>query len=67
MWLNNSTQEKGTSNWITVLPLFYRGWTVTRVPNVCVCAAKFNLHHPLYCKRVGFILCRHNELRVMIS
>ena len=30
---------------------------------MCVCGEPFNVDHAMICKRVGFIMQRHNELR----
>ena len=33
------------------------------LPSRCVCDQNFNLEHTLSCKKGGFIILRHNELR----
>ena len=38
-------------------------WEVTDTPSVCVCGDTFNVDHAMICKRGGFIIQRHNELR----
>jgi len=39
------------------------GWQLTRLPQECVCSAKFNIEHALTCKKGGFVTLRHNEIR----
>ena len=38
-------------------------WEITGTPTVCVCGARFSVDHAMICKRGGFIIERHNELR----
>ena len=38
-------------------------WQINDVPNVCICGQPFNVDHAMICKRGGFIIQRHNELR----
>ena len=38
-------------------------WEVTGTPTVCVCGERFSVDHAMICKRGGFIIQRHNELR----
>ena len=38
-------------------------WQINDVPNVCICGDPFNVDHAMICKRGGFIIQRHNELR----
>ena len=38
-------------------------WQTSEIPNVCVCGEPFNVDHAMICKRVGFIIQRHIELR----
>ena len=33
------------------------------MPSVCVCGDHFNVDHAMMCKRGGFVIQRHNELR----
>ena len=33
------------------------------MPSVCVCGDHFNVDHAMTCKRGGFVIQRHNELR----
>ena len=33
------------------------------MPSVCVCGDHFNVDHAMICKRGGFVIQRHNELR----
>ena len=36
---------------------------VPDIPSVCVCGDHFNVDHAMICKRGGFVIQRHNELR----
>ena len=73
-------QEKGSSLWLTVLPLQEQGfnlskrefrdavklrydWPFNDIPSVCVCGENFTVDHAMICKRGGFVIQRHNELR----
>ena len=38
-------------------------WPLTRLPSRCACGDSFNLQHALSCKKGGFVVQRHNELR----
>ena len=38
-------------------------WEITGTPSVCVCGDRFSVDHAMICKRGGFIIQRHNELR----
>ena len=38
-------------------------WEITDTPNVCVCGDQFNVDHAVVCRRGGFIIQRHSELR----
>ena len=38
-------------------------WPILRLPSTCACRAKFDVSHALSCKKGGFVLQRHNELR----
>ena len=38
-------------------------WEVPDTPSVCVCRDMFNVDHAMICKRGGFVIQRHNELR----
>ena len=72
--------EKGSSNWLSVIPLKDQGydlnkrefrdairlrydWDIPESPSVCVCGSRFTVDHAMVCKRGGFIIQRHNELR----
>ena len=33
------------------------------MPSVCACGGKFTVDHAMICKRGGFVIQRHNELR----
>ena len=39
------------------------GWPLSRLPSKCACDANFDLEHALSCKKGGFVIQRHNELR----
>ena len=39
------------------------GWPLTRLPSKCACGSNFNLEHALSCKKGGFVIQRHNEVR----
>ena len=38
-------------------------WEIGNKPSICVCGDVFNVDHAMVCKRGGFIIQRHNELR----
>ena len=38
-------------------------WEVPDMPSVCVCGHHFNVDHAMICKRGGFVIQCHNELR----
>ena len=38
-------------------------WEIADKPSVCVGGDTFNIDHAMICKRGGFIIQRHNELR----
>ena len=38
-------------------------WDVPGLPSVCVCGDHCNVDHAMICKRGGFVIQRHNELR----
>ena len=38
-------------------------WDVRNMPSVCICEDHFNVDHAMICKRGGFVIQRHNELR----
>ena len=38
-------------------------WQINDIPNVCIWGEPFNVDHAMICKRGGFIIQRHNELR----
>ena len=45
-----------------ILKLKY-DWEITDKPSICVCGDVFNVDHAMVCRRGGFIIQRHNELR----
>ncbi|PFX26663.1 hypothetical protein AWC38_SpisGene8659 [Stylophora pistillata] len=72
--------EKGSSVWLTVLPLQEQGynlekrefrdaiklrydWQFEDIPSKCACGDVFTVDHAMVCKKGGFIIQRHNELR----
>ena len=42
---------------------FRYDWHIADTPYTCVCCGTFTVDHPMVCKRGGFIMQRHNELR----
>ena len=38
-------------------------WDVPDMPSVCVCGDHSNVDHAMICRRSGFVIQRHNELR----
>ena len=38
-------------------------WPIPDTQSVCVCGVRFTVDHAMICKRGGFIIQRHNELR----
>ena len=38
-------------------------WEVPDMPSVCVCGDRFNVDHAMICKRGGFVIQHHNEVR----
>ena len=38
-------------------------WSIPDCPSVCVCGTSFSIDHAMVCKRGGFVIQRHNELR----
>ncbi|KXJ11669.1 hypothetical protein AC249_AIPGENE7115 [Exaiptasia diaphana] len=38
-------------------------WAFNDIPSKCVCGEDFSVDHAMICKRGGFIIQRHNELR----
>ena len=38
-------------------------WEIPDTPSVCVCGVEFTVDHAMVCRRGGFIIQRHNELR----
>ena len=74
------SSEKGSSVWLTVVPLHELGfnlnkrefrdaiklrydWPIEDIPTRCVCGDIFSVDHSMVCKKGGFIIQRHNELR----
>ena len=39
------------------------GWSIPNTPLSCICGTKFDVDHALNCRRGGFTIQRHNELR----
>ena len=44
------------------LKLIY-DWEIADNPSICMCGNVFNVYHAMVCRRGGFIIQRHNELR----
>ena len=42
---------------------FRYDWEIMGTPTVCLCGDRFRADHAIICKRGGFIIQRHNELR----
>ena len=42
-------------------------WPLSRLPTKCICGAAFDIQHALSCKRGGFVIIRHNNLRDLIA
>ena len=38
-------------------------WEITDLTSVCVCGEAFNVDHAMFCRKGGFVIQRHNELR----
>ncbi|EDO42709.1 predicted protein [Nematostella vectensis] len=38
-------------------------WEIPETPSICVCGDTFDADHAMICKRGGFVIQRHNELR----
>ena len=38
-------------------------WPIPDIPSTCVCNEAFTVDHAMICKRGGFVIQRHNELR----
>ena len=38
-------------------------WPIDDIPSICVCGDTFTVDHAMICKRGGFVIMRHNELR----
>ena len=38
-------------------------WTLTRLPTTCACGERYNMYHAFTCKKGGFVINRHNDLR----
>ena len=43
------------------------GWDIRNVPQSCVCGSSFSVDHALSCKRGGFPILRHNEIRELTA
>ena len=39
------------------------GIPLSRLPSICACGENFNVNHAFTCKRGGFVIIRHNEIR----
>ena len=38
-------------------------WPIPECPSICVCGVMVSVYHAMVCKRGGFVIQRHNELR----
>ena len=38
-------------------------WPIDDIPSICVCGDTFKVDHAMICKRGGFVIMPHNELR----
>lgn len=38
-------------------------WPIPNMPLHCACGSSFDVHHALTCKKGGFVIRRHNEIR----
>ena len=73
-------KEKGSTNWLTALPLQDHGLVLNKgesrdalnlkynrpikgLLTKCPCGQNFNVTHAMNCKKGGFVIIRHNELR----
>ena len=43
------------------------GWDIRNTPQSCVCGSSFSINHAMTCKRGGFPILRHNEVRDMTA
>ena len=43
------------------------GWDIRNTPQSCVCGSSFSIDHVMTCKRGGFTILRHNEIRDMMA
>ena len=43
------------------------GWDIRNTPQSCVCGSSFSINHAMTCKRGGFPILRHNEIRDMTA
>ena len=39
------------------------GWEISDLPKTCACGDFFDVDHAMICRRGGFVIQRHNELR----
>ena len=63
-------QENFTQKYVQTEQTIFRdalhlryGWDIRNVPQSCVCGSSFSVDHALSCKRGGFPILRHNEIR----
>ena len=45
------------------MPFVYDGKDVLGLPSQCPCGQKFDINHALNCKKGGFVIIRHNNIR----
>ena len=77
---NDLTQMKGSSNWLTTLPLEslnkrefvdalslrYR-WQLKRMPSICPCGKTYHVDRAMNCHTGGFVYQRHDKTRNTIA
>ena len=42
-------------------------WHIADTPSTCICEDAFTADHAMVCRRGGFIIQRHNELRDLVA
>ena len=74
------TKEKGTSGWLTFIPIQEYGFAPTKselrdalrirydkqlqgMSSKCPCGEKYDLSYAINCKRGGFVVMRHSNVR----
>ena len=57
----DNAKQKGASSWLTSLPITWL------VPNYCGCGSANDIDHCLTCRRGGYVVMRHNQIRDTIA